>query len=424
MKTVNDFIEIRHKLFFHRFFPFQPILFSVEVWEEDSTSSNDLIDRYSLAIQTNPSPSHFAASRRHKLSGKGHSFLNVGVKVFCDASFFIPDCTTYCTPRDDSSGHYSCDFTRGLKVCLPGWYGRHCLTYGMPLNDTLGHYSCDSNGQIKCLNNWYGKDCLLYCKARNDSLGHYSCDVNGQRRCLSGWYGKDCLTYCVSRNDSLGHYRCDVNGRRKCLFGWHGSYCLTYCDSLGHYICGSNGQKSCLDYWYGTNCLIYCKPRNDSTGHYICNSTGYSVCLLGWQGEQCTEKEISKATYITASTTICGSTKSFQHQKTSSKVTSLLGNFSLRTDALIFRSTFAVGPFASKDGGVQSTEMTKLALFSSQLFELASRNKQTTSSFQHLSQFSAPDSKTTVSTSTCGEILETTEKQSRRQLGQKRQLGH
>lgn len=131
------------------------------------------------------------------MSGKGHSFLNVGVKVFCDASFFIPDCTTYCTPRDDSSGHYSCDFTRGLKVCLPGWYGRHCLTYGMPLNDTLGHYSCDSNGQIKCLNNWYGKDCLLYCKARNDSLGHYSCDVNGQRRCLSGWYGRLPYLLCV-----------------------------------------------------------------------------------------------------------------------------------------------------------------------------------------------------------------------------------
>lgn len=147
------------------------------------------------------------------------------------------------------------------------------------------------------------------------------------------------------------------------------------------------------------------------TGHYICNSTGYSVCLLGWQGEQCTEKEISKTTYITASTTMSGSTKSFQHQKTSSKVTSLLGNFSLRTDALIFRSTFAVSPFASKDGGVQSTEITKLALFSSQLFELASRNTQTTFSFQHLSQFSAPDSKTAVSTSTPGKILKTTEKQ-------------
>lgn len=337
------------------------------------------------------------------------------MKVFCNANFFIPDCTTYCTPRNDSSGHYTCDFTRGQKVCLPGWYGMDCLTYCIPRNDTLGHYSCDSNGQIKCLKNWYGKECLLYCKTRNDSLGHNSCDVNGQRRCLSGWFGKDCLTYSVPRNDSLGHYNCDVNGRRKCLSGWHGSYCLTYCvpsnDSLGHYTCGSNGQNSCLDYWYGTNCLIYCKPRNDSSGHYICNTTGYSVCLPGWQGEQCTEKEISKATFTASSTIVSGSTRSFQHQKTSFKVTSLLGNFSLRTDALIFRSTFAVGPSASKDGGVQSTEITKLTLFSSQLFELASQNKQTTSSFQHLSQFSAADSKRAVSTSTSGEILKKTEKQ-------------
>ena len=223
------------------------------------------------------------------------------------------------------------------------------------------------------------------------------------------------LPYCVSRNDPLGRYRCDVNGRRKCLFGWYGSYCLTYCvpsnDSLGHYICGANGQKSCLDYWYGTNCLIYCKPRNDSTGHFICNSTGHSICLPGWQGEQCTEKEISKATFITASTTVTGSTKGFQHQNTSSEVTSFLGSSSLRTNALSFRSTFAVVSFTSKDRVAQSTEVRKIAFVSSQVLDLASQTKQMSSSFEYLSQSISPNSKRAVSTATSGGILKTTEKQ-------------
>ena len=194
--------------------------------------------------------------------------------MFCDANYFIPDCSTYCAPRNDDSGHYTCDFTRGQKVCLSGWYGSNCLTYCMPRNDSLGHYGCDSNGQIKCLNNWYGKDCVLYCKPSNGHLGHYSCDVNGTKKCLSGWYGKDCLTYCVSRNDSLGHYTCDVKGRRKCL-----------------------------KYWYGLHCLVYCKPRNDSFGHYTCSSTGNIVCLEGWRGQKCTESELAGGSSTMTSTT-------------------------------------------------------------------------------------------------------------------------
>ena len=144
------------------------------MWDNDDGNivgqNKDFVDRYSLTIQTNPSPNLASATaKRHKLTGPGYSYLNVEVKVFCDANYFVPDCTTYCVSRDDNTGHYTCDYIRGQKVCLSGWYGNDCLTYCMARNDTLGHYSCDGNGQRHCLDNWYGQDCLVYCKPRNDT---------------------------------------------------------------------------------------------------------------------------------------------------------------------------------------------------------------------------------------------------------------
>ncbi|XP_078367834.1 uncharacterized protein LOC144651738 isoform X1 [Oculina patagonica] len=305
----------------YSFTSWQPIVFNVEVWDNDDGNivgaDKDFVDRYSLTIQTSPSPNlATATARRYKLTGPGSSYLNVEVKVFCDANYFVPDCSTYCVARNDNTGHYTCDYTRGQKVCLSGWYGNDCLTYCMARNDTLGHYSCDGNGQRQCLDNWYGQDCLVYCKPRDDTLGHYNCDGNGQKHCLDSWYGKDCLVYCKPRNDTLGHYRCDGNGKRHCLDNWYGNACLVYCkpinDTRGHYRCNGNGQKQCLDDWYGQDCLVYCKPRNDVRGHYTCNSTGHINCLPGWRGMNCTEEIVTSSStavsFAVASYTLLAST--------------------------------------------------------------------------------------------------------------------
>ena len=152
------------------------------------------MDRYSLPIRTSPSANLASArAKRYKLTGPGYSYLNVEVKVFCDANYFVPDCSTYCVPRDcGSTGHYICDYTKGRRVCLSGWFGSDCLTYCVARNDTLGHYNCDENGQKQCFSNWYGKDCLVYCKPRNDTQGHYKCDSAVNNDCLPRWRGKNC----------------------------------------------------------------------------------------------------------------------------------------------------------------------------------------------------------------------------------------
>ncbi len=42
-----------------------------------------------------------------------------GVRVLCREGYFGPDCAG-CTPRDDSTGHFTCD-VNGAIVCLPGY---------------------------------------------------------------------------------------------------------------------------------------------------------------------------------------------------------------------------------------------------------------------------------------------------------------
>ena len=200
------------------FFLFQPIVFDVEVWDSDDGhivgQDKDFVDRYSLSIQTSPYPNLASArAKRYKLTGPGYSYLNVEVKVFCDANYFVPDCSKYCAPRDDNTGHYICDYTQGRRVCLSGWYGSDCLTYCVARNDTSGHFSCDANGQKQCLNNWYGQDCLVYCRPRNDTQGHYMCDSNGSVDCLPGWRGKDCTEGEITKHSTseftkMSYYIC------------------------------------------------------------------------------------------------------------------------------------------------------------------------------------------------------------------------
>lgn len=55
----------------------------------------------------------------------------------CSANYFGTDCATYCIPRDDSLGHYTCNSNTGSKICINGWNGVDCLTR------ELLHRQCD-----------------------------------------------------------------------------------------------------------------------------------------------------------------------------------------------------------------------------------------------------------------------------------------
>lgn len=43
----------------------------------------------------------------------------------CSANYYNTTCTTFCRPRNDQFGHYTCG-EKGNKVCLAGWQGANC----------------------------------------------------------------------------------------------------------------------------------------------------------------------------------------------------------------------------------------------------------------------------------------------------------
>lgn len=52
------------------------------------------------------------------------------LKVYCDSDFYGDSCATFCRPRDDSFGHYSCDPKTGSKICFDGQYIFLTIKYG------------------------------------------------------------------------------------------------------------------------------------------------------------------------------------------------------------------------------------------------------------------------------------------------------
>ena len=52
-------------------------------------------------------------------------------RVFCEMDWYGTDCNTYCVPRDDKDGHWTCDASENavsVKKCLQGWKGPNCTT--------------------------------------------------------------------------------------------------------------------------------------------------------------------------------------------------------------------------------------------------------------------------------------------------------
>ena len=89
----------------------------------------------------------------------------VTVTLYCGPNYLVPDCDTYCMSRNDSLGHYQCNFTAGRKECIDGWYDplTGCVRKKkvcIPRNDSLGHYNCDPvSGEMLCLDGWTGDNC-------------------------------------------------------------------------------------------------------------------------------------------------------------------------------------------------------------------------------------------------------------------------
>lgn len=143
----------------------------VEVWDDDSGhivgASHDFVDKYTSTLDNGriiyPDVKS-SKEKSEKLCGK-RSCMIVTITLYCGPNFLVPDCRSYCVSRNDSLGHYRCNYVSGRKLCLEGWYDpqTNCVKkrkYCTPRNDSIGHYSCDANsGEKMCLNGWTGKNC-------------------------------------------------------------------------------------------------------------------------------------------------------------------------------------------------------------------------------------------------------------------------
>ena len=172
----------------------------------------------------------------------------------CTDGFYGANCDRFCKPINTSSdGHYTCD-DDGNIVCLPGYtdnttacimcegnllepdcsvcdksYYPHgvCDTFCEPRDDSTGHYTCTEEGLIQCHEGYTdtSTNCTV-CSGNFKEPDCTECDDNFQGSdctfCKVNYYPtNNCSVLCVARNDSEGHYTCDpFTGNRVCLEGY------------------------------------------------------------------------------------------------------------------------------------------------------------------------------------------------------------
>ena len=99
----------------------------IKVEDYDLSNPDDHVDNVYATITLTPSSS-FTSIRTYN-GIYGNSRIELSFRLQCSSNFYGSDCATYCVPRDDSGGHYSCG-TNGQRICLSGWSGpsNNCLT--------------------------------------------------------------------------------------------------------------------------------------------------------------------------------------------------------------------------------------------------------------------------------------------------------
>jgi hypothetical protein len=199
----------------------------VLIKDEDDITHHDLIYDGTQMLPGKASKSKYS-SQPYSIRFKGNYVtLDIIVKIYCNPGYLVPDCETFCLPRNDSKGHLSCDYENGTKTCLPGWFAveTNCTRYCVPQNSEQGHYNCSETGEKLCLNHWYGDDCTVYCK-EHSNLTFYCNKTNGEKICRPDWYGNNCSTYCKKQDNLSGHFRCDnISGQKVCNPHWYEANC-------------------------------------------------------------------------------------------------------------------------------------------------------------------------------------------------------
>ncbi|KAK7491942.1 hypothetical protein BaRGS_00016788, partial [Batillaria attramentaria] len=234
----------------------------------------------------------------------------------CPLNYFGPQCDVYCYPRDDCSGHYTCDLLTGDQLCRDGYKGDNCEVlktcsdapclnggscsqYRSGSVDTF-YCSCPQNftGEVcqtlittstptttpstktasPCPLNYFGLQCDVYCYPRDDCSGHYTCNQQtGEQLCRDGYKGDNCeeLKTCSDvpclnggscsqyRSGSVDTFYCS------CPQNFTGEICQTLISTTTSTTTLTTTSPSpCPLNYFGPQCDVYCYPRDDCSGHY------------------------------------------------------------------------------------------------------------------------------------------------------------
>nr|KAG5689564.1 hypothetical protein BaRGS_022067 [Batillaria attramentaria] len=211
----------------------------VDVLDDDEDEGGyDFVDHYEYQYSTDRMTRELdAPTKTLQLSGS-RSRVNVELKVFCDVNYYGSDCTIYCEPSDDDTGHNTCDPLTGQRVCRFGWSGDDCLTN---IDDCIGHRCYDG---ATCIDGLGFYTCVcppgrtgLVCNAEINECASFPCQNGGTCfdlrdgftcTCTAEWTGHICDTpvlectpgFCLNGNgaqcvdfDDGGIFRANVHFR-------------------------------------------------------------------------------------------------------------------------------------------------------------------------------------------------------------------
>ena len=311
----------------------------VTIKDEDTFSDNDLVDRISIPVSQpqnagilGPATTYFGSCGRARITvATGITCIGKFEPPACErcltgfqapdcerclTGFQAPDCVncapdyypsgtcdTFCQPRDDSLGHFTCN-SLGGKVCLPRYTDpdTNCTTclgnfqepdcvqcdmnfQGVNCDQCLPKYTSPSTGCNTCTGNFQEPDCVQ-CDPKFQGA---NCDT-----CIENYYRQGiCDVFCQPRDDALGHFTCNSLGENVCLSGYTdpdtnctrclGNFQEPDCVQCDPKFQGANCDVCADNYYPQGLCNTKCIPRNDAMGHFTCSSFGLPVCLRGYQ---------------------------------------------------------------------------------------------------------------------------------------------
>nr|XP_020478865.1 delta-like protein C [Monopterus albus] len=282
----------------------------VEAWSVESLGTNSTENRNSLISRL--------ATRRSLIVGEewsqdvhfgNQSEFRYSYHVVCEEYYHGKACATYCRPRNDTFGHYTCD-SEGNYQCLEGWSGEYCADPICAAGCSKEQGICKSPGECVCNHGWQGERCDQC--TRHPGCLHGTCQQPWQCNCKEGWGGLYCdqdLNYCTNHKPCQNEASCTNTGQGSytctCRPGFTGKNCETETNECDISPCKNGGSCkdlvndyscACPQGFYGKNCEISAMTCADGPcfngGTCVENvAGGYSCrCPPGYTGSNCEKR--------------------------------------------------------------------------------------------------------------------------------------